>query len=71
MKRQEGSQLHERQVAELLLVSGYGPLALLHHSLDRLADTWMCLTNFLDLQFARFKSSQSPTTQEEGVMNAL
>ena len=49
MQRQAGSQLHERQVAELLLVSGYGPLALLHHSLDRLANTWVCLANFLDL----------------------
>jgi hypothetical protein len=49
MQRQAGSQLHERQVAELLLVSGYGPLALLHHGLDRLDDAWVCLGNFLEL----------------------
>jgi hypothetical protein len=49
MQRQVGRQLHERQVAELLFVSGYGPLALLHHGLDRLDDTWVCLANFVDL----------------------
>ena len=43
-------QLHERQVAELLLVSGYGPLALLHHVLDRLEDTRVRLADFLDLR---------------------
>jgi hypothetical protein len=57
MQRQVGRQLHERQVAELLLVSGYGPLALLYHSLDRLDDTWVCLANFVDLHLHDKSSS--------------
>jgi len=43
--------LHEREVAKLLLVSWYGPLALLDHVLDRLQDAGVCLLDLLDLQF--------------------
>jgi hypothetical protein len=42
--------LHERQIAELFFVSGYYPLALLHHAFDRLKDAWVCLADFLDLK---------------------
>ena len=41
--------LHEREVAKLLFVSRYSPLALLDHVLDRLEDAWVRLTDFLDL----------------------
>jgi hypothetical protein len=44
------THLHERQIAKLLLVSGYGPLALLHHVFDRLENAGVCLADFLDLQ---------------------
>jgi hypothetical protein len=53
MQRQgmsDNAQLHERQVAEFLLVSRYGPLALLHHVLDRLEDARVRLADFLDLR---------------------
>jgi hypothetical protein len=44
-----GHDLHEREVAKLLFVSRYRPLALLDHVLDRLEDAWVRLTDFLDL----------------------
>ena len=44
-----GNDLHEREVAKLLFVSRYRPLALLDHVLDRLEDAWVRLTDFLDL----------------------
>jgi hypothetical protein len=44
-----GHDLHEREVAKLLFVSWYRPLALLDHVLDRLEDAWVRFTNFLDL----------------------
>ena len=43
-------RLHEVEVAEALLVSGHGPLALLDHRLDSLNDTRVRLANILRLQ---------------------
>jgi hypothetical protein len=44
-----GHVLHEREVAKLLFVPRYGPLSLLDHVIDRLADTWVRITDFLNL----------------------
>lgn len=45
------NDLHEREVAKLLLVARDGPFALLDHVLDRLQDAGVRLADFLNLQF--------------------
>lgn len=45
------NDLHEGEVAKLLLVARDGPFALLDHVLDRLQDAWVRLADFLNLQF--------------------
>ena len=44
-----GHDLHEREVAKLLFVPRYSPLSLLDHSLNCFEDTWVRLTDLLDL----------------------
>ena len=52
-----GHDLHEREVAKLLFVSRYRPLALFDHVLDRLEDAWVRLTDFLNLCMGSEKSA--------------